>query len=823
MAHGRSSNSNTSKFALHTFAGKPTKFFLVKREDLATQATVPVKKPSHHVLVVDRSGSMHADMPDIRSTIEKLLTLTEFNDPSLRVSLITYSSQGDVKLHFAKVTVADVMKTSSPYLAEIRAIRATAMTCISQGLAMAETLVDDKEMTCVTLHTDGFANDYSPTSESKAIQAVVTKLKTHANLFANTIAYRDYCDFGLLSSISNALSGVCIQARDIRQVYSAIYDTTKLLTGSLSPALEVGKGDADYVAFVSRSARKLLGSKDTMTVQGLAATDDKVAFRYFEISEDEYKAIPAPVAGDTSVEVAPIFAYCRTQISEGNLNIAKYAMVATRCGELLASHAKALVSSDVAAFAAAVEGYLFDLTSYKPTETYGLTSTGPSLLTVFSVLQKHHSSLSVNVKKMSASYKRRGIKKIPGTRQKDGSIQVPTVESRLRDPDGWASVGKFELNRNTATANMLLAQPIDLYSTGTNNRIASVSGVNLDLTNFNSYTLVGDGQLNLPALPMRTTDKRCFKDLKDIGLVSGEYTPGAEFDLDLSKLPLVDYDMNYNSGIDKGTLQDLAKMTVLSKILSELVKGESTSLTTQQVAELKAHHLSASLNFSPPTTNEYSDLADAMATGKVDTRLSYKINVGVPELTSVSKLKSGNEYLQRRFTLGVAGKAVEKATVGQLLTPKAKWDIKKLSSKTVLDAVDTLSYPIYEGVLGLGGGADVKTVLKVAGVTDPDTFLKTLHGGDKDAIVAAATDANIQVNKAIEGIYDRVRPLAFYVGATGLVPDSLNAKSMTAEQFATAYPNAKLSKDETEEGTFFVLPDGVVITVYVKGENFTRN
>lgn len=37
----------------------------------------------------------------------------------------------------------------------------------------------------------------------------------------------------------------------------------------------------------------------------------------------------------------------------------------------------------------------------------------------------------------------------------------------------------------------------------------------------------------------------------------------------------------------------------------------------------------------------------------------------------------------------------------------------------------------------------------------------------------------------------------------------------------TKYPEAKLSKVEMEEGSFFVLPNGLVITVYVKGEPFS--
>ncbi|MFP3325837.1 hypothetical protein R0K05_22540, partial [Planococcus sp. SIMBA_160] len=73
-----------------------------------------IPQPAHHIFILDVSGSMCSDLPDIRKTVEEILTLDEFNAPDLRVSLITYSSHGDVRLHFEKVTVEEVMTKNSP-------------------------------------------------------------------------------------------------------------------------------------------------------------------------------------------------------------------------------------------------------------------------------------------------------------------------------------------------------------------------------------------------------------------------------------------------------------------------------------------------------------------------------------------------------------------------------------------------------------------------------------------------------------------------------------------------------------------------------------
>ncbi len=811
-------SNTTTKFALRNFKGTATRYFRCEAEDLTAQATVEVRRPSHHILVLDRSGSMYGDIDEVKATVEKLLTLSEFRDPTLKVSLVSYSSSGDVKLHFAKVTVEDVMKAGSPYLGEIRSIRATALTCISQGLVMAETLVDDADVTCVTLHTDGFANDRSPTAEARDIKAAVAKLAKHPNVFANTIGYRDWCDYNLLASISNALSGTCVQAKGIKTVYEAVYNTTKLLAGSVAPAVEVPRGKAAYTLFVSRAGRKVLGSRtDTMLVRGLAPTDDKTAYRLFEVTATDYAALDAPVNGE-GADVQPVLAYARALVSEGELNAAKYAMVAARCGELLDNHARALVSSDVAAMADAIEGYTFDRKPFTPTPSYGLPSSGPSVLTVLTYLNAHTDSLSVELPTFSKAYKRRGIKRIPGTRLADGTVEEPTVASRHRDGDGWVRVNSFDLNRNTATINMLVSQPIDLFKKGENTRVASVAGVSLDdLKSYNNYTVVGDGMLNAPSLPLRTSNQKVIDGLVALGLPLTNAKAGQPFTLDLSTLPLVDYDLNVGA-VDNSTATRLARLTVLSKILNGMVKGDPSGYTSEQVSELKAHYLTPAMYFSPPTTTEYADLADAIATGKVDTKLSYKVNVGTPAITGLDKLKSGNEYLQRRFTLKANGTDIEKPTLDYLPLPGSEWAVKKLSARTTLDAVDDLSYPIYEGIIGLGDGKVLKELLKSVGCVDPDRFLSDIKGSNAREEIKTAVRF---VDDAIESVYETLRPLAFYVGATGLVPDTLNAKAMTSDEFTTAHSEAKLSKAEKEEGTFFLLPDNTVLTVYVKGEHFS--
>lgn len=804
-------------FALRNLKGSPVAHYLVDCEDMSGQFTAPVKQISHHVIILDRSGSMYYDLESLKGTLEKLLTLAEFNDDTQRISLLSYSSSGDVKLHFSKVTVGDVMAASSPYLKELRSIRVTGMTCISQSLALADTLVDDTETTCISLHTDGYANDRSPSQENRDIQAGIDKLKKHPALFVNTLAYNNYCDFNLMASIANQLSGKCLQAKGIKEVYQGLYDTQALLSGGTSPAITADIGKANYVVFLSRSAGKVLGSTDSIQVKGLKDTDDKTTYRFTAVDSATYAASSAPEA-DGFVALA----FCRAMIAEGNVNAAKYALVSTK-SEIFPKHYRALVPSEVAAMASDVEDNLFGVSKWMETPTYGLPTSKATVLEVLGVLDTYKASVRVNVEELGKVYKRRGLKKVAGVRKEDGTLVPPVVATVDRNPNAYLSLASVDINRNTATVNILLVKPVrlvkDLVKTEhgeTYTPVDEVAGISLDgLKDFKNYTIVGDGVVCTPVLQLKISDQRCFKALADLGVVSGDFNPLAYVDLNLGELPVVDFDKSFS--VDPDELDRLARLTVLSKILSATVKESSDAYTAEQLAALKECYLSGALYFSPPTTNDYTDLSEALATGKVDTRLSYKVELGSPKLTALSKLPSANAFLERRFTLTVDGAEVAKPKMTEFLNPKAVWAVKALGPKVKLTAIDELCFPIFQAVLGFGG------VIPSTGISSLDgqiqaVVARTITG---DEAVQVLTTARKAVDQGIDAIYSKtISPLVFFVGATGLVPDEFGAKALTAEAIEAKFPEITLSKDE-KEGTFYVLPGNVLLTVFTKGEYFT--
>ena len=844
------------KFALHNYAGQPVRFFTVEAQDVESNKAEAENAPSHHIAILDVSGSMWGDLDSVKNIIEKVFTAEEFNDPAMKISLVTYSSHGDCRVHFKRVTVEDVLAPNSPHLAEIRNLRVRGLTGMSQALVTAETLIDDTEATCISLHTDGYANDPSPYAEAQGIVAAVEAIERHPNVFCNTVGYRSWCDFALLAAIANRLSGTSMQAANAREVYKALHSAQTLLAGSMSPVLEAGIGLADFITFVSQKGGKVLGGTKSIQVRGLSSDDDAMVYRYKEISEARYNVTLGPIC-DGLTNPVPLLAYAKAQIALGNLNDAKFAMVSTRLGGLIKRNARALVASEVADMAADVEGFLFETNGQteddivnQMTVEYGLGETGPSILSLLQVLNTYRSTLRVNVDALAKGYQRRGLKRIAGVRNDKGEIEPPTHKLMVeRGTDPLVDVSGIDINRDTATVNIRLVDggtlvtglPADpTHATASAKIVTEVAGIKLDLKSYRNYTIVGDGKVNVEVLPLRIGDKRCFAALKEMGLVDGQFDPEGQYDIKLGEMPLVDYDQSFSDTVPD-LYEELVKLTVLQKLLSGLTAGTSEALTGEQIAALKECYISPALYFTPPTTVPYADLKAALSAGEVDTYLSYTVKIGAPSITNIGTLKSGNAYLQRRFTLKLAdGTVVKKPKFTDWWQDDNTWGIKPLSARTKLDAVDEVMFPIYANFLrlegwqpmsGLTDGEPLADLLLSLGEIDGGggddsllgVFEQVLMGGeDREGTLTVFKSILRLVNNAIDVLYEgEVCPLAFFVGATGLVPESFGA-AMTADQLVTKYPAVKLVKAE-KEGTFYDMPgrNDMILGVFVKAEHFT--
>ncbi|WP_017316797.1 vWA domain-containing protein [Mastigocladopsis repens] len=828
--HNKSTNNTRTKFTLYNFGGQEKAYYLVDRLLLERNpGDIPQKAVAHSIIIIDRSGSMYEDIQALKETLIKILTLDEYINYQLVITLISYSSKADVTCHFERIPIQEVMKQSSPYLEEIKQIRATYLTCISQAMQLAKSLVKEGELTAITLHSDGYANDSSPSAEAKALEGICEELKS-MDVFVNTIAYSNASDFKLLSKIANMVSGLCIKAGDVKEVYDAIYSMAKLLNGSVAPAMEEPlAADYTYQVLLSKSANKINGTAGTLKIFGLKPDDEVLIYKYKQITKKAYEQLDVPVAQNHE----SVYAFAKANLVEGNLNTAKYAIASTFDATLTERHAKALTNEQVADFAQDIDIALFYPNILREHEILDQVKVNEriSLLELIKILEEHRTSLIINIKHLQDNYQRKGIKRVQGSRDENGNLMKPWLITEFIDQGGYVGLGLFEINHNTATINMLITRKVRLVKAEDKTPILEVAGLLVnDLVTFNNYTIVSDGEVNVKSLKVKISSKKSFDVLKEKGVLEKEGSPAEEFDfrseytIKLENLPLVPFEEQYSS-ID-GLFYELAEIKVLSSIISAHLKEESDVFLPEQLEELKKHYLSKNLYINFPTTNEYTDIKDALANGTLDSRVSYKIDIGSKDILNLSKLHSANKFLERMYQVydKQTGEIFQKPSFDLALNENIVFTDKQLSSRTKITKVDEFMKPIFDDFLGLEKNGIITPILVKVGAKSLVRVFQDKWNGkfvSKEEMVAALTAGNTKLEGYVERIYrDKICPLVFYIGSTGLLPDEMEAKASTAEEIAAKYLNLQFSKDEIE-GTFFEVGESIV-SVYAKTEYYTK-
>lgn len=818
-----------SRFTLYNLLGKERGYYVVDRADLDRPAKAAGDKSvAHGIIIIDRSGSMSFCIEDLKDTLIKLLTLEEYRNFDLLVTLISYSGRGDVTTHFERAPISQVMQRDSKQIKEIKKIRATFLTCMSQALEAASKLVNPDELTAITLHTDGYANDPSPTSEAKTIDKVLDGWQDRS-LLVNTIAYSDYSDFRLLSKIANSASGVCLKAGNIREVFDSLNATAKLLGGQLTPPVEVPLGkDHEYQVFVSHSAGKINGAAGPLKVRGLKPEDDAAVYKYRQVSKADYAKMKDVPEVQTSEGV---LAFVRAQLAEGNLNTAKYALASSFDRTLFDRHARALTNLEVAALAQDVDLLLFQpglLGEHEITKEVPVNKKIP-LLALVRILDEHKNAFSVQFEHLRQNYVRRGLRRVQGTRDEAGKLVEPWLKTEFAEKADYVRVQSFDINRNTANLNILIPRKVKLVQAADGKAIDSVAGVKLDgLTNFNNYTVVGDGELNVKTLKIRIDDKALFDRLNAEGVLEVDggapkkYDAKADYTLRLDQLPLVPpFEGTVN--LD-GVFDQLAEYKVLSSVCTAHLKEDSDLYSAEQLEELKRHYLSKNLYLNFPTTTEYTDLQQALGEGTVDTRTSYKIDLGNRSILNLGKLHSANKCLERLYEVTVNGEKLDKPKFEDCLDGAA-FKHKQLSARTKVTKVDDFMKALFDDFLGVAANGSAVAVLERVGAKELAAIVKDRAKGKQPKradFVKALTAAGKALDKAADVLFnEKVSPLVFFIGSTGALPDEIEAKAQSADEITAKYPDLSPSKDE-QEGLFFEVGQAI-ITVYAKMEYFSRD
>lgn len=781
---------NSFQFTVYDLTGTPKYSYAVEEKNLTTQ--VPKATQKHHIIIIDRSGSMYYSMPDLKESIKKTLALHEYHDDSMLVSLLSYSSCGDLTTHFVAKPISKID------MREIDNLRATSMTCISQSLVAVRNLINKNHVTGITLHSDGFANDPSSFSEKRAVFDACDQLAKE-NVFINTVAHSDYADFQLLSSVANKVSGRCVRATGIKQLYDSIVQTFDALKNGALAVSKVTLDGSEYAIYLSPDEKKIIGSSIDFDLSGV---DSSKPGKIYTFTKNNKQNLPV------CQNHPAIFAFARAKLAEGNINVAKYVLASTGDVALFNANWKASTVPDLAKMAASFEAIAFG--EAKSVATMNGPVKIDDSVTVVKVLQyleKNKSGIVLSVDSFLKGYDRRGVKRIVGTRDENGNLVEPDLETEVIGEKNKAVITGLDVSTTSANISINTYQKVRLVRKTDKTPILSVAGISVEsLQAFRSYTIVGDGELTVDVIPVFINDKKAFEEVSNLGVLYQNGTKASKFDFSTEyQIVLKDLAITKVS-VDAGNLQSIINDFFVAKIIASLsnavVKEESDRFTAEQIEELKKHYLSKNLYLNFPTTNEYASLEDAINTGKIDVRNSFKIKFGTEGLLGFDSFRSANAFLERTYEPSFNGEY----DCSDILTEKT-WIEKKLSAKSKTSAADVVQKKVFDFVLGISKAdcCHVISLLEAAGALNLAKIIENggIKSADKDQLVKAFSEANRAIEAYMQSTYmNNIFPVVFFIGSFGMAPDEWDAVAMTADALKQQWPEAKIGKAETE-GTFF--------------------
>lgn len=816
---------------LRDLGGQPTKRFVVQTSTLTIDSAP--RRVAHHIVVVDRSGSMWHDMASVRSVVEKVAVLEEYRDSELLLSVLSYSSRGDYTTHVARVPLHEVMKPGSIYVEQIRAMQSTGLTCMSQALEVGLSLVRPGEPTVLTFHSDGYANDSSPTEEKRKIEQLLDAAKKQElDLAVDTVAYSDCSDFRLLLSISDKMGGRCVVARDAKVVYQALLETQKRLAEGTAPPITLDPAGHDYVLLVSRSASKICLSEKgkDLVVRGLKPGDDAAVYLLKEDSS---------VQGLVDAEPQAYYALSAAFLARGQIRAAKEVLCSTR-DHVFQMHWRALSRTDIEAFYADVVASLGDPVNRPTTKTYGVLASGPALVDLFSAMAEHARDIDIDLDALAEGYRLRSVRRLPGARDESGALVQPLVKfEAIKEADGWTKVSGIQLSNANATLNVRLVRPGRLLLQADvppssdvimkAGEVVSVAGIDLQgkLSVYRNYTVVSDGSVHCKKLRARVRSKAAWRALEQLGACSGPFDhKNNVLELSLKDSPVVDFRKGIAvSGLFSAVETMLQAKMVLS-VLRALGGGTSARFSSDQVEALASVCVTPGLNVSTPTTTPYTDKDAALREGLIDVEIGCKVELGLHDVLP-SQLPSANDFLGRHFSVLRADAGwteVKDAKFADLVSPAIGIAKKPLSSRAKPAATDGLFLPLFDDLFGAENGTFTSFCAKV-GVDDTtrrnllrflpwlqtNTNTRADRAFNLDDKAEAVEQVRGKVEDAYEGLLaDKVRPLVFWVGATGTLPEEIDCAPLSAEQAKARGTGLKVGK-KLDDATFYFLPDNVLL------------
>jgi hypothetical protein len=245
---------------------KITDILYFTREILTTTKIVTVKSPTHHILVIDCSGSMYDDLRNIRKQLKnKLPNLVQEGDS---VSIIWFSGKNEYGILKEEVYLNSLKALNDLNDAIDRFLQPQGLTGFVGPLLKTEELINrisknnkDSKYSMLFL-TDGHDNQHS----KNEILNQVHKLSSVVNS-ATFVEYGYYCNRALLTQMAETIGGTSIFSESFDD-YEPLFDKFILNNNFSSKKIE------HHLAFTCKN--NYIFAIDNGNIISYKVEDDKV-------------------------------------------------------------------------------------------------------------------------------------------------------------------------------------------------------------------------------------------------------------------------------------------------------------------------------------------------------------------------------------------------------------------------------------------------------------------------------------------------------------------------------------------------------------------
>lgn len=536
-----------------------SKNFNINFKSVGTDVSESEVYHQHIIYCVDISGSMSSDLPEVRRHLKNHLVTSNISDNTV-ISIVAFSGKDQCYTVAEKINLQSLTDIDKMHKAIDKFLLPMCLTAFYQPLNKVSEIIessDPKMLHSLIFMTDGYNNDSSYESVLEVLKSLETKVSSSA-----FIEYGYYADSKSLNEMAETVGGEKVFAKDFN-TYSVEF---KALTGKhLAPIKKISikdfKQDLKF-PFVYYTIGESIYSQSTKYKDEILLPENVYGINYF--SKTQVPDITSQFDRLSELYTAVYVLLDKNKFFEAEeiavkINDSNILQLLQGCyGKQKFNNLKSIVKDCI--FEESARN--IESVAYVPnTNKY-------SLVELINDLSDDENATFFPDHE-SFEYNRIGRKMV--TKCDDGENDVAYAEI-LYNQNGYP-LSDLVFNESRANVSIRVKYDIDVHLPS-NNPCKNITGVNSFM--WRNYTVICDGIVNIPLLPVRISEKLLKKISSKMNIL---YDNSKNIHvLDLTSLPIVNKKMVQSiSAFKLAALEfELYENQSMAKYVKQLVKENSS-------------------------------------------------------------------------------------------------------------------------------------------------------------------------------------------------------------------------------------------------------